>query len=58
MSDMLIKLFNLKEIRDDISVSDSVVGWVEEENMMFYRKVADAVEIPGSEPGIYSGMVK
>jgi ribosomal protein S18 acetylase RimI-like enzyme len=35
----------------------AIVGWVEESTCEFYRKVAGAIEITDSEPGIYRGMV-
>nr|WP_319492162.1 GNAT family N-acetyltransferase [uncultured Desulfobacter sp.] len=36
----------------------AIVGWVDEDQMEFYKKSTLATEIPGSSPGIYKRMVE
>ena len=36
----------------------AIIGWVDENGFEFYRKVAGAVRIPGSFPGVYTNYLR
>src|SRR3712207_4869570 len=36
----------------------AVIGWAADESIEFYRDAVNAIEIPGSTPGFYRGMLK